>query len=188
MSRLKQPGARLSLNQTAFLSAYAQTGIISKAAEIAGIHRNNFSEHPPRRVGEGPVVKPGMQWTVQQVNAVIQGGLWSSTVIFITWDDWGGWYDHVEPRRVELWPANGWPASYRDTQFSYGPRVGCLVLSPYAKGGHISKAFHSHVSLVKFCETTFELPALNTRDAKSDDMSDCFDFTQKPASPPRSVA
>ena len=118
-----------------------------------------------------------MAWTVSQVDAIVQGGLWPQTAIFITWDDWGGWYDHVDPPQVEKWTDG--------TQFRYGTRVGCLVLSPYAKAGYISKTLHSHVSLVKFCETAFGLPTLNTRDAAADDMSDCFDFTQKPAPPPQ---
>ncbi len=154
---------------------------------VTWLYSEALSEHPPFAGQKGPVVGPGMQWTVEQVNAVVQGGLWPNTVVFITWDDWGGWFDHVEPKNVEQWPANGFPASYQNTQFSYGPRVGCLVLSPFAKGGHISKVFHSHVSLVKFCETTFGVPALNARDAKSDDMSDCFDFTQHAAPPPAGV-
>ena len=81
--------------------------------------------------------------------------------IFIAWDDWGGWYDHVQPPLKDTWigggPSHGLP--YTNTQFSYGSRVGCLVLSPYSKKG-ISKTLHSHVSLVKFCETTFGLPAM----------------------------
>ena len=117
-----------------------------------------------------------MQWTVNQVNSVVKGGLWPKTVIFITWDDWGGWFDHVDPPNVEPWMDG--------TQFRYGSRVGCLVLSPYAKRGHISKVLHSHVSLLKFCETTFGLGPLNKRDASADDMSDCFDFLQPPTPPP----
>ena len=70
-----------------------------------------------------------------------------------------------------------------NTQFSYGPRVGCLVISPFSKRG-ISTVFHSHVSVVKFCEVTFGLKPLNARDAASDDMSDCFDFKQSPLPPP----
>lgn len=70
------------------------------------------------------------------------------------------------------------------TQFRYGSRVGCLVLSPYAKAGYISHALHSHVSLVKFCEDLFALKTLNARDGSSDGMTDCFDFTQKPLPPP----
>jgi len=140
-----------------------------------------FSEHPPDPPDQGanpPVgnVTNGMQWTVDQINAIVQGGLWPLTAIFVTWDDWGGWYDHVDPPEVEKWTDG--------TQFRYGSRVGCLVLSPYAKNGYISKVLHSHVSLVKFCETTFGLPFLNSRDKAADDMSDCFDFTQKPLPPP----
>ena len=101
-----------------------------------------------------------MQWTVDQVNAIVQGGLWPKTAIFITWDDWGSWWDHVNPPDVEKWTDG--------TQFRYGSRVGCLVLSPYAKAGYISLLLHSHVSLVKFCEDTFGLTTLNARDAASD--------------------
>jgi phospholipase C len=57
-------------------------------------------------------------------------------------------------------------------------------LTPYAKAGYISLLLHSHVSLVKFCEDTFGLTTLNARDAASDGMTDCFDFTQKPLAPP----
>ena len=131
---------------------------------------NPLSEHPPGNVTDG------MNWTVQQVTAVVRGGLWPQTAMFITWDDWGGWYDHVDPPNVETW-VDG-------SQFRYGTRVGCLVLSPYARRGYISRVLHSHVSLVKFCETTFGLTHLNFRDAAADDMSDCFDFSQPPAPPP----
>src|SRR5215469_9447693 len=131
-----------------------------------------FSEHPVENVTSG------MQWTVDQVNAIVQGGFWPKTVIFITWDDWGGWWDHVNPPEVEKWTDG--------TQFRYGSRVGCVVLSPYARAGYVSHLLHSHVSLVKFCEDTFGLKTLNARDAATDGMTDCFDFTQTPlASPPR---
>jgi len=132
----------------------------------------------PTGLSEHPVesVKDGQHWTAQQVDAVVKGGLWPNTVVFITWDDWGGWYDHVNPPVVEKW---------RDgTPFRYGSRVGCLVLSPYAKAAYISHALHSHLSLIKFCEKTFGLPPINARDRAADDMSDCFDFTQKPLAPP----
>ena len=79
--------------------------------------------------------------------------------------------DHVDPPEVEKWKDG--------TQFRYGSRVGCLVLSPYAKSGHISKTLHSHVSLLKFCETTFHLPPFNDRVTQADDMSDCFNFQQQ---------
>ena len=138
-----------------------------------------LSEHPPASV------KQGMQWTVDRVHAVGQSQYWTTSAIFVTWDDWGGWYDHVPPPLKDTW-TGGSPAQglvYTGTQFNFGPRVGCLVVSPYSKRG-ISKVFHSHVSIVRFCEKTFGLPTLNVRDAAANDMSDCFDFTQPPLGPP----
>ena len=147
---------------------------------------SEFSEHPPYTANPGPVVSMGMQWTAERVNAIGKSSLWASTAVFITWDDWGGWYDHVEPALKDTWKGGG-PAtgpSYTDTQFSYGPRVPCLVLSPFARPNYISKAFHSHVSVTKFCEATFGLAPLTPRDAASDGMEDCFDFAQAPLPAP----
>jgi phospholipase C len=141
-----------------------------------------LSEHPPDVQDRGkrpPVgdVTAGMRWTVDQVNAIVTGGLWAHTAIFITWDDWGGWYDHVDPPLIEKWTDG--------TPFRYGSRVACLVLSPYARSGHISSVLHSHVSLIRFCADTFGLPALNARDRAANGFTDCFDFARAPASPPR---
>jgi phospholipase C len=141
------------------------------------------SEHPPWKPGSGPVVKPGMQWTVNRVSKVGNSPMWSSTVIFITWDDWGGWYDHVDPPNDASWQGDG-PAGYKVSQFRYGPRVPCLVVSPYAKPGYISKVQHSHVSLLKFCCAQFGLQPWNNRLKRADDMSDCFDFSRLPAAVP----
>jgi phospholipase C len=134
-----------------------------------------YDEHPPFGSFSGNVTA-GMQWTLDQVAALVAGGLWQKSVVFITWDDWGGWYDHVNPPDVENWKDG--------TQFRYGSRVGCLVLGPYVKRGYISKALHSHVSLVRFCENMFGVKPMNTRDSNSDGMSDCFDFAQSPLAPP----
>jgi len=117
-------------------------------------------------------VTDGTTWTAQHVDAIARGPLWGRCAIFITWDDWGGWYDHVDPPVLERW-SDG-------QQFFPGGRVGCLVLGPYVKRGYISKQQHTHVSIVKFCETLFGLPALNARDAASDAMDDCFDFVAPP--------
>lgn len=143
-----------------------------KLANVSWLYGpKNLSEHPIENVADGDA------WTAAQIKAVVKGGLWSSTAIFITWDDWGGWYDHVTPPEVEKWTDG--------TQFRYGNRVGCIVVSPYAKSGHISNVLHSHVSLVKFCETNFGLPNVNMRSKTADDMLDCFDFTRKPLNPPK---
>ena len=146
----------------------------------------DLSEHPPSGKNGPPSVTLGAHWTADRVNNLGKSRLWSKMAIFVTWDDFGGWYDHVDPPEKDLWNGGGprgGPA-YTGTQFSYGPRVGCLVISPYSKRG-ISKKFHSHVSLVKFCEVTFGLKPLNTKDAASDDMMDCFEFGQVPLGPPK---
>ena len=140
-----------------------------------------MSEHPadtaPQRAAGAGDVSKGGQWTVSQVQAVVSAGLWANVAVFITWDDWGGWWDHVTPPNVEKWTDG--------TQFRYGGRVGCLVLSPYARAGYVSKTRHSHVSLLKFCENNFGLPSLNARTKASDGMEDCFDFRQNPLPPPQ---
>ncbi len=147
-----------------------------------------LSEHPPFAprggTAPGPVVGPGMRWTVARVSAVARGPQWATTAIFVTWDDWGGWYDHVDPPNVQAWTGGG-PAGYAGSQFRYGSRVPCLAISPYAKPG-VNSTFHSHVSLVKFCLRTFGLPPFSAAPAfapgdPSADMWDCFDF----AAPPR---
>ncbi len=147
---------------------------------------SGLSEHPPfakKGTTPSPVVGPGMQWTVERVNAVAASPLWANTAIFVTWDDWGGWYDHVDPPNVQAW-AGGGPAGYAGSQFRYGSRVPCLVISPYAKQG-LNSTFHSHVSLVKFCLRTFGLQPFSSAPAfapgdRSSDMWDCFDFTAPP--------
>ena len=136
------------------------------------------SEHPTDSV------RAGMLWTVDRVNKVANSRYWDNTAIFITWDDWGGWFDHVEPPLAEKWTGRG-PQGYHNSQFRFGPRVGCLVLSPFAKRNHLSSVtsgpttVRSHASLVRFCERVFGLGTLGALDVAADDMSDCFDFATK---------
>lgn len=144
---------------------------------------DGLSEHPGdfKHTGK-PMVSLGMQWTTDRVHAAATGPLWAKTAIFITWDDWGGWYDHVVPPLASTWPGGG-HAGYQNSQFRYGPRVPCLVVSPYARRG-INHTFYSHASIVKFCLQKFALkawnaPALLPHD-KSGDMSESFDFTTAP--------
>jgi phospholipase C len=157
----------------------AKAGKLPAVSWVYALH--DASEHPPDPGDAGnPLVgnvTHGMQWTVAQVDAIVQGGLWSKTAIFITWDDWGGWLDHVDPPEVEKWPADG-------TQFRYGSRVGCLVLSPYAKKAHISHTLVSHVSLLKFCCANFGIAPVTNRVKSADGMTDCFNLAQAQLPPP----
>ena len=160
---------------------FAQDAAAGKLPNVSWLYADGpLSEHAAdtsaeRAAAAGDVTK-GSEWTASQVQAVASAGLWPQTAIFITWDDWGGWWDHVTPPQAEKWKDG--------TQFRYGGRVGCLVLSPYARHGYVSKTLHSHVSLIRFCEDVFGLPALNPRGAAADGMQDCFDFHQQPLPAP----
>jgi phospholipase C len=115
----------------------------------------------------------GPSWVASIVNAIGNSSYWSNTAIIITWDDWGGWYDHVAPKVVNN--GSSWGSGY-----AYGFRVPLIVVSAYAKPGYISHTTHDFGSIVKFVEKTFSLPSLGYADAAADDLSDCFSFTQSP--------
>jgi phospholipase C len=118
-----------------------------------------------------PLAKPvllGPSWVAAVVNAIGKSPYWSHTAIIITWDDWGGWYDHVPPPSVI-------------NSYEYGFRVPLIVVSPYAKHAYISHVTHDFGSILKFAEEVFDLPSLGYADARSDDLSDCFDWTQVPS-------
>lgn len=121
------------------------------------------SEHPPYSTCAGE------NWTVQQINAVMQGPDWNSTAIFLTWDDFGGLYDHVPPPTLD--------------QYGLGPRVPLLIISPFAKRGYISHTQYEFSSVLKFIENRFGLSSLTARDTQANDTTDSFDFSQQPLAP-----
>jgi len=116
----------------------------------------------------------GPSWVASIVNAIGNSPYWANTAIFITWDDWGGWYDHVPPPQVLVNCAQ-WGCGY-----VYGFRVPLIVVSPYAKAQYISHTQHDFGSILKFVETTFSLGSLGYADVAADDFSDCFDLNQTP--------
>jgi len=121
------------------------------------------SEHPPEPIAQG------MWYVTKLVNALMQSPYWSSTAIFITWDDYGGFYDHVPPPNVDA--------------FGYGPRVPLLIISPYAKPGYVTSETGGFASILRFIEERFHLQHLTARDDRTGDMSDAFDFNQTPDPP-----
>jgi phospholipase C len=121
------------------------------------------SEHPPEDVDQG------MWYVTNLVNELMTSRYWSSSVIFLTWDDYGGFYDHVPPPQVDA--------------FGYGPRVPLIVMSPYAKAGYITHATGDFTSLLRFIETRFQLRYLTARDHFANDLTDALDFTQPPNPP-----
>ena len=118
------------------------------------------SDHPHSGSANGPA------WVASLVNAVGQSPFWNSTAIFITWDDWGGWFDHVKPSQLDA--------------MGLGYRVPLVVVSPYARLGYVSHANHEFGSIMRFTEQNFGLSSLGLIDSRADNLSDCFDFSQNP--------
>jgi phospholipase C len=136
------------------------------------------SEHPPGRVSAGQA------YVTTVINAVMRSPNWSSTAIFLAWDDWGGFYDHVVPPQVD---GNG-----------YGIRVPALVISPYAKRGYIDHQTLSFDAYLKFIEDVFiegrrldpltdgrpdPRPTVREEVPILGDLRRDFDFSQKPRKP-----
>jgi phospholipase C len=130
------------------------------------VQPGDVSDHP------GTSMCAGENWTVQQINAIMNNkSLWNNTAIFLTWDDFGGFYDHVVP------PVG--PNSYLE----YGFRAPLIVISPYAKPHYIDNTFYNTPSMLKFAETMLKLPSLGGLDKISNNLTNAFDFNQKPLPP-----
>jgi phospholipase C len=109
----------------------------------------------------------GPQWVADVVDAIGESPFWSSTAIFVMWDEWGGWYDHVKPPFADF--------------DGLGFRVPLLVISPYAKRGYVSHVQYEHGSLLRFIEDRFGLQRLGNSDSRANSPErDCFDFMQAP--------
>jgi phospholipase C len=117
------------------------------------------SDHAGFNQGLGP------SWVSSIVNAIGHSSYWAHTAILITWDDWGGFYDHVAPKIYD--------------SYEYGFRVPLIVVSPYAKSAYVSHVTHDFGSILKFIEGVYGLPSLGYADARADNLSDCFEFNEK---------
>ena len=128
-----QDGQLGNIQPTANFLVAAKNGSLPAVAWV--VPNGVVSEHPPARVSVG------QRYVTSLINAVMQGPEWRSTAIFLSWDDWGGFYDHVVPPAVD---ANG-----------YGLRVPGLVISPWARRGHIDHQVLSFDAYLKFIEDIF---------------------------------
>lgn len=173
---VKQDGQLGNVTSLRHYFAAARTGTLPNVSWITPSGR--VSEHPPARVNVGE------RYVTRLVNAAMTGPEWKSTAIFLAWDDWGGFYDHVVPPRVD---ENG-----------YGLRVPGLVISPYAKRGYVDHQTLSFDAYVKFIEDDFLTgqridPATDGRpDPRPDvrerapvlgNLAKDFDFDQAPRQP-----
>lgn len=154
-------------------------------------------EHPANDVQEGQA------FVAAVIDALIASPLWKESVLFLTYDEAGGFYDHVVPPAACA-PDAFTPGTCADTASGtctsfgrpskqglggitvgfdrYGFRVPNAVVSPWVKPGYVSHQVYDHTSILKFIETRFQLPTLTLRDANANDMTDFFDFS--PSNPP----
>ncbi|MCC6810028.1 MAG: alkaline phosphatase family protein [Deltaproteobacteria bacterium] len=129
-------------------------------------------EHPPSNV------QRGQRFTADAVNALIASPAWKRSIMFLTWDEHGGFYDHVPPPAACPTPE----APMLDDEAEPGGfdrlgfRVPLIAISPYSKRGHVSHFVSDLTSVTRFVEARFNLPAMSTRDANAEPLLDLFDF------------
>jgi phospholipase C len=122
-----------------------------------------YSEHPPHSVCAGE------NWTVKVLNAIMRSPEWAHTAVFLTWDDFGGFYDHVPPPRFNL--------------LALGPRVPTIVISPYARAHYVDHATYDFSSILRYIEDKFGLGRLTAYDRRAKSIVGSFDFKQTPLAP-----
>jgi len=125
--------------------------------------RFELSEHPEYSFCHGE------NWSTQVIDAIMQSPMWKNTAIFLTWDDYGGFYDHAPPPQVD--------------DFGFGIRVPMMVLSPYSVDGKVSHELGEFSSVLRFIEDNWGLGKLTHRDRQATPMMSAFDFTQEPRPP-----
>jgi phospholipase C len=137
-----------------------QNGTLPAVAYLAP---SGLSEHPP---GD---ISVGQAFGTTTVTSLMRSSAWDSSVFALTWDDWGGWYDHVAPPQVD---GDG-----------YGFRVPAIIVSPYARTGTIDNTTYDFTSVLRFIEDNWSLQPLTARDATANSIADALDLTRTPAPP-----
>jgi len=121
------------------------------------------SEHPMTDIGRGQRLLGRM------LSALMLSDAWESSALMVTYDDWGGWYDHVRPPQVD--------------RYGYGFRVPALLVGAYARRGYIDSTRLDHTSALRFIEDNWQIAPLAERDAQANTFISAFDFEQ-PTRPP----
>lgn len=153
----------------------AEAGLTSASAFFTDLARGDlpafsfvrpgvgYSEEPPEDIGEGDA------WLGQLVDAVARSHYWRSTAIFVTYDEGGGFWDHVAP------PV--------ETAYGYGTRTPMVIVSPWVRGG-VYRALTTNISILSFMQRLWGLAPLNPLNARQNDLMAAFDFARRPLPPP----
>lgn len=170
----------------------AQNNTLPAVAVIEPGFAKGLDEHP----GEDPnapsgKIQAGAAYVASLINALMNSPSWKNSVFILSWDEFGGFYDHYPPQPmpspdgiapVDLKPGDICttnPGATCDFQVT-GYRVPLIVISPYTKKNYVSHTVADYTAILKFIETRFNLPSLNNRDAAQMDMTEFFDFVNAP--------
>lgn len=165
----------------------AAAGTLPQVAFIdpifVGSENQQSDEHPPANV------QVGQAFVASVVNALLASPAWPRSALFLTYDEHGGFYDHVPPPQAckpddvaPMLRANDEPGDFD----RYGIRVPLVVVSPFARKRYVSHVVSDATSVLRFIETRFDLPALTRRDANASPLLDYFDFAAPPfVKPPK---
>jgi phospholipase C len=181
-------------NNIAPISQYftdLQNGTLPQVAQIEPATDAGLDEHPTNSDAAPSDIQSGAAYVETLINGLMQSSSWSSSVFILTYDEPGGFYDHVSPqpavspdgiKPVDFLPGDICTTTTGPTcDFTYtGYRLPLIVISPYAKKNYVSHTVADHTAILKLIETRFSLSALTKRDAAQIDMTEFFDFSAPP--------
>jgi phospholipase C len=168
-----------------------QNGTLPQVAQIEPPTDEGFDEHPTVDDTSLSNIQSGAQFVQSLISALMKSSSWKDSAFILTFDEGGGFYDHVAPqpavspdgiKPVDLM-ANDICTSGTGPlcDFTYtGYRVPLLVVSPFSKKNYVDHTVADATAILKLIETRFSLPALTKRDAAQPDMTAFFNFTSPP--------
>jgi phospholipase C len=174
----------------------AQNGTLPQVAFVEPASAEGLDEHPAD-IGSGAVdIQQGAKFVASLINGFMSSQSWKDSVFFLTWDEGGGFYDHVSPQPMPspdgippkdlragdiCLNSDGSINSSPTCNFQYtGYRLPLVVISPFTKKNYVSHTVADYTAILKFIETRFNLKSLTARDAAQMDMTEFFDFNAVP--------
>jgi phospholipase C len=149
-------------------------GTLPAVSLIESGPNTGMDEHPKNNV------QSGSHYISRFINALMASSSWKKSVLMLTYDEGGGFYDHVPPPSAvkpdAIEPITN-PSDISGSFDRYGFRVPFMMVSPWVRKNYVSHTVADHTSILKFIETRFNLPSLTARDAAAHDLQDMFDFS-----------
>jgi phospholipase C len=172
-----------------FTSTTVDAIVFNETGGVIGNDTGGNDDHPHSDIRKGEAFLANIY------NNITSGSQWSSTILIINFDEWGGFFDHVPPSKVPYadvpdataYINAGIPTS-DPTYGLRGFRVPCLVISPWSHGGNVSSELFDHTSVLKLIENHWNLPRLTARDLTANDLADVLDLGHPDFTPPPQVS